>query len=155
MQYRYYDTNTKRFLNTDDRLDFEAGIAENNLFTYAANNSVSRVDVNGHDSVVSVMIGIVLLTLVYVIAWKTVRFMSNWLKSADKIADAMVRNLKKIARTLSAEEAIAKSLWREIGKSFAKAKKKLTGREYHHIIAKKCGWSKCCKELPGIGRNQR
>lgn len=153
LQYRYYDANTRRFLNIDDQLDFEAGNAESNLFTYAANNSVSRVDLSGHNSVIYVAIGIVVVTLIYIAAWQTAKFVTNWIKNSDKIANAMVKNLKKISRTLSVETAIAKELGRELAKSFAKAKKKYNSTELHHIIAKNAAGAakaKTCLNNAGI-----
>lgn len=134
LQKRYYDTETGRFLNTDSQLDFEADNAAGNLFTYAANNSVMRVDPTGESSAL-VYIGAILVTLILVY-YLSVNFVSTWYKNADKIASAMERGFRKISANLSYYSSMAKALWREYAKSFAKAKKTYSGKEYHHIVAK-------------------
>lgn len=134
LQSRYYDTETKRFLNTDSQLDFEAAHAEGNLFTYAANNSVMRTDPTGESSAV-LYIGTVLLVLVLVY-YLSSAFLRTWYSNANKITNAMDRGLRNISTTLSYYKSMARALWREIGASFAKAKKKYSGKEHHHIVAK-------------------
>lgn len=134
LQSRYYDTETKRFLNTDNQLDFEADHAQGNLFTYAANNSVMRTDPTGESSV-TLYIGVVLLILLLVY-YLSVTFLKTWYSNVDKLASAMNKGLCNISTTLKIYQSIAKALWREIGISFTKSKTRYSGKEYHHIVAK-------------------
>ncbi len=48
LQSRYYDPNTCRFLNADDRTDAAGGIIGYNLYTYCVNNPNQYADYSGH-----------------------------------------------------------------------------------------------------------
>lgn len=134
LQSRYYDANTGRFLNADYHLDYGAGNAEGNLFTYAANNSVMRVDPTGGQSVVITIITVVVVLVL--VSYLSSSFISTWRKNSKKLADAMGRELAKIGSTLSYYKSLVNALWADYSQSFARAKKKLTGTEIHHIVAK-------------------
>ena len=150
LQSRYYDTETKRFLNTDDIFDYEANHAKGNLYAYAANNSVMRIDPTGGSSVL-VTIGALLIVLVLVYYLSSV-FVKTWYKNIDKITAAMDRGLRRISSTLSIYDEIANALWRQIGASFAKATRKYNTTETHHIVAKGATKATAARNaLHGIG----
>ena len=134
MQNRYYDAETWRFLNADFQLDFEAGNAEGNLFTYAGNNSVMRVDPTGRESAVITIITIVVVLVL--VSYLSASFIPTWRKNCQKLADAMSRELAKISSVLTYYRSLANALWADYSQSFARAKKTYTGNELHHIVAK-------------------
>lgn len=134
LQNRYYDAETGRFLNADCQLDFEAGNAEGNLFTYAGNNSVMRVDPTGRESAVITIITIVVVLVL--VSYLSASFIPTWRKNCQKLADAMSRELAKISSVLTYYRSLANALWADYSQSFARAKKTYTGNELHHIVAK-------------------
>ena len=50
LQSRYYDPQTRRFLNSDIVYDTDAGLQGYNLFIYCGNNPKNRIDASGFDS---------------------------------------------------------------------------------------------------------
>ena len=54
---RYYDQNTRRFVNADGYVSTGQGILGNNMFAYCNDNPVSYVDKNGTDAIYVVALG--------------------------------------------------------------------------------------------------
>ena len=51
LQSRYYDPDTCRFLNGDVLMSTGQGVIGYNMYAYCGNNSISKADINGHESV--------------------------------------------------------------------------------------------------------
>ena len=64
LQSRYYDSNTRRFINTDGYVSTGQGLTGYNMFAYCGNNPVMRVDPNGEGWILAiVLVGILVLSL--------------------------------------------------------------------------------------------
>lgn len=145
LQSRYYDSNTKRFLNADSHFDIQANTRWANLFCYCANNPIMFADPTGESVIVAIAFTVAIVVYIIVVAYALSTFWSNWQKNSKKLANGLCSALNTLCgvnnTTFSFAYSKAKTLADTIGESFAKAKGKAKPKyrsqyEWHHIVAR-------------------
>ena len=156
LQSRYYDSNTKRFLNADSHFDIQANTRWTNLFCYCANNPVMFADPTGESVTVFIAFTVGIVVSVVIVAYALAAFWSNWQKNSSKLANGLSSALNTLggvnSSTFSFAYSKAKTLADAIGESFAKAKGKAkpdykSAREWHHIVARKEALAEPAREV--------
>ena len=85
LQSRYYDSNTRRFINADSYVSTGQGILGYNMFAYCGNNPVMRVDPNGEGWILVALFVILVVVDIAVSANIGVVIASNIMASNDEV----------------------------------------------------------------------
>ncbi len=152
LQSRYYDPTTGRFINADalayTTSDSFIGL---NLFAYADNNFVNRIDYNGN---IALPIHIPNLVLIATGLLITSVIIFNYDAISKTIGCIIVGGLTALGGAISnaadALSSAAQSIWKSIADSFSRAKGKTNYKskvEIHHIVAKKAQGAKLAQTI--------